>query len=317
MEPWCRSVGAAIAYRPDATNLPPSLSQLAVVTWNVHVGAGDLDALIQDLREGRLDGEPASHFILLLQEVFRRDGSIPRDPGPEAQAGGRIDTESEFGGRRSIDAVARRNGLSLLYVPSMRNGDEGAPPEDRGNAILSTLPLHDWEALELPMERQRRVAVAARADLRVGTGERLPMVFVSVHLDHRSRWRRAYRSMGAGRSDQAQILVDRFDGVEAVLVGGDLNTWFGGSNEGAVRLLRKAFPLPELRPDSRTVVAPGFLPDLLLDHLFFRLPDPFVTSYRVIRASYGSDHRPVVGRVRFPPADGDSRTGQGRPVSDE
>ena len=57
--------------------------------------------------------------------------------------------------------IAERFGLSVAYVPSMRNGpatrlDER---EDRGNAILSTEPLIDVKAIELPFGKQRRVAV--------------------------------------------------------------------------------------------------------------------------------------------------------------
>ncbi|MEN3339278.1 MAG: hypothetical protein V7647_2954, partial [Acidobacteriota bacterium] len=59
-----------------------------------------------------------------------------------------------------IEPVAAALGLSLYYVPSMRNGG-AAPHEDRGNAILSSLPLTDLAAYELPFERQRRVALGA------------------------------------------------------------------------------------------------------------------------------------------------------------
>ena len=41
----------------------------------------------------------------------------------------------------------------------MRNGPELR--EDRGNAIISTEPLLDPFALELPLARQRRVALGA------------------------------------------------------------------------------------------------------------------------------------------------------------
>src|SRR4029078_10443630 len=54
-------------------------------------------------------------------------------------------------------------GLSLLYVPSMRNGRAA---EDRGNAILATMRLDDLEAIELPLDRQRGVAIAATIRLR-------------------------------------------------------------------------------------------------------------------------------------------------------
>ena len=58
-----------------------------------------------------------------------------------------------------IDDHAATLGLSMLYVPSMRNGPELR--EDRGNAIISTEPLLDPFALELPLARQRRVALGA------------------------------------------------------------------------------------------------------------------------------------------------------------
>ena len=63
-----------------------------------------------------------------------------------------------------IVAISRELGLSLIYVPSMRNGGSpDDPAEDRGNAILSTLPLSEPVAVELPGERQRRVVIIAKA----------------------------------------------------------------------------------------------------------------------------------------------------------
>ena len=48
---------------------------------------------------------------------------------------------------------------------------ETAPrSEDRGNAIVSTEPLHTPFAVELPLERQRRVAVGAGIDVRTPNG---------------------------------------------------------------------------------------------------------------------------------------------------
>ena len=56
--------------------------------------------------------------------------------------------------------IAEQFGLSVAYVPSMRNGPATAlsEREDRGNAILSTEPLLDVRAIELPFGKQRRVA---------------------------------------------------------------------------------------------------------------------------------------------------------------
>ena len=75
----------------------------------------------------------------------RRPARRRRIPGPRAP-------------RADIVEVADALGLNLRYVPSMRNG---ADRSDRGNAILSDLPLsHAW-AFELPLVLQRRVPVAA------------------------------------------------------------------------------------------------------------------------------------------------------------
>ena len=53
----------------------------------------------------------------------------------------------------------------------MRNGSSaGDPAEDRGSAILSTLPLSEPIAVELPGERQRRVVIIAKAGSIVGCG---------------------------------------------------------------------------------------------------------------------------------------------------
>ena len=62
-----------------------------------------------------------------------------------------------------VDDIAERFGLSVAYVPSMRNGParDLVAREDRGNAILSTEPLVDVRAIELPFGKQRRVAITA------------------------------------------------------------------------------------------------------------------------------------------------------------
>jgi len=39
----------------------------------------------------------------------------------------------------------------------MRNGEHEGIAEDRGNAIVSTMPLQRPRLIELPLQRQRRV----------------------------------------------------------------------------------------------------------------------------------------------------------------
>ncbi|NIP82602.1 MAG: hypothetical protein GWM90_26635, partial [Gemmatimonadetes bacterium] len=73
-----------------------------------------------------------------LQETHRRSDRIPGYdpglPGGSAVTGGPPDGE-----REGVVEAAERLGLAVVYVPGMRNGEH----EDRGNAILSTLPLDD------------------------------------------------------------------------------------------------------------------------------------------------------------------------------
>ena len=78
---WCRAVGpAVIDRRPAADAVPaePSTDVLTIVTWNTHVGGGDVRAFVAALKSGALtSGEPVGHFVLFLQEVFRRGPGIP------------------------------------------------------------------------------------------------------------------------------------------------------------------------------------------------------------------------------------------------
>jgi endonuclease/exonuclease/phosphatase family metal-dependent hydrolase len=184
----------------------------------------------------------------------------------------------------------------------MRNGPSAVPAEDRGNAILSTLPLSDPVAVELPLERERRVAIGARVRGTTSDGEPWSLRLVNAHLDPVSSGRRFLRSFGAGRAHQVRHLLGAFQGEGALAMGGDFNTWLGGAREEAIALLRERLPLPVRAPTRATALAPLPVPDRLLDHLFFRLPEGWHGDYRVIDAAYGSDHRPLVGRVmRHPP----------------
>jgi len=294
---WRHAVGSAIAMQASDRTEMVRLTDIAVVSWNMFGGSGDIDALIADLRGGRLDGSPTTEFVLLLQEAISTGTDIPRRPAIWSLSGKRVTGRSGDRRAQSVDAIARRHGLHLLYVPSMRNGASGAPPEDRGNAILSTLPLRALEAMELPLEKQRRVSVAARITALAASGDAIDVQLVSVHLDLRSGWRRLRRSLGAGRLGQARAIAARLAWEPVVVVGGDLNAWFGGRREGAVRLLRSAFPHAERVKEVRTLRTPPFLPGLRLDHVFFRLPAGMSAKHGVVGHRYGSDHHPVIARI--------------------
>jgi endonuclease/exonuclease/phosphatase family metal-dependent hydrolase len=242
---------AACAAR-HAPVVPRGETLLAVVTWNAHDGRGDLPRLIDDLSSGRITGAPPRDYVLLLQEAVE-----------------------------GVEDLARRRGLSVFHVPVFA----GMEPTS-GTAILSTRPLEDTRTIDLPVERQHRVAAAATIAI---AGERL--FVVSAHLENRLDLLRGGPFGDRARGRQAEALVDALPPDGDGIVGGDMNTMLG-PNEPALRVLLERFPDT---PGGRS--EPTFRDRLVLDHVFFDLPAGWRGVRRVVRERYGSDHHPVLGVV--------------------
>ena len=295
LDRWCDGVGPAVVTADDRRPRSSTAgSELVVVTWNVHVGGGDLIALVEQLRAGRFTGgQPVEHFVLLLQEAYRRGPLVPADDRPGLRA-----PRSILPHRRGqeppdiVDAAAALR-LELFYAPSMRNGRPGETDEDRGNAILSTEPLSDLSAIELPFERQRRVALAATVEGLGADGRSWTMRVTNAHLDNLGGARRLWIFSVASRLKQVRGLLSHMPPAGPAIVGGDLNTWFGFS-EPAYRALARAFS-GEARSDRRPTFA-----RLRLDHLLFRLPDAW-ESITTRLDNFGSDHHPLLARIRMAP----------------
>jgi endonuclease/exonuclease/phosphatase family metal-dependent hydrolase len=285
---------------------------LAVFSWNVAVGGGDLLSFLE--REAGLTclgpethaSSALPHFVLLLQEAFRRSEDLPplADPGLAAR---RSVHAPHPKGDPDVLEVAEMCGLAALYVPSGRNGAD-APGErrlDKGNAILSTLPLSDFLAVENPFETERKVSAAASVPIPGSSRLRL----VSAHMEVTSTFRRALLSGNQTRARQAAGLIQALQIREKeegrslpTLVGGDFNTWSGW--ESALRMFRAAFPDSPAWDGLSTM---GLFPT---DHIFFRRgsmgsvpaegPNPLVAeSYRRIENRYSSDHHGRVLWMRF------------------
>lgn len=299
LDEWCRGVGLPL-YRPvpAAVHDPPAIDDLVIVTWNAHLAEGRLDTLISELRRGALtDGRPVAHFVLLVQEMFRRDDVPSFVPGARSARAIRARDDD------APDAhdYADRLGLSMLYVPSMRNGAYLA--EDRGNAILSTEPLSQPLAFELPFERQRRVAVGAAVDV-MYAGRRSTLRVVNLHLEPlsgpQSLW--VFRNPRNRQIDALLHLLQasRFEDDVAwagTIVGGDFNTVKNGADERAYRKA-SAWSTGFAREDRRATHVLG-----RLDYLFFRLGPGLVAETRRIHERFGSDHSPVRGRVIYAKAE--------------
>jgi endonuclease/exonuclease/phosphatase family metal-dependent hydrolase len=309
-EARCRTVGDPVVVPRPAPgfNAPVPGDSLAVYTWNVAVGAGDLLLFLR--REvGLTCAGPASHpgsrfrhVVLLLQEAYRRSDDLP-PMDDHALAGTPSYHIRAPEGDADVVETAALCGLAAVYLPSGRNGADraGERRADKGNAVLSTLALDRVAAIETPFETERKVALVANVALPGGR----PLRVVAVHLDVIASFRRVLLSGNQNRARQARGVLDALDSLEwregatpPTLVGGDFNTWSGF--EAALRLFRLDFPdSPPWGGKSTRGVFPT-------DHIFFRkgasparevtlLPD----TYRRLDVRYGSDHEPLFVWLRL------------------
>jgi endonuclease/exonuclease/phosphatase family metal-dependent hydrolase len=275
LDSWCRSVGA-----PHVTSVPATPSgevrRLIVLSWNVHVGGGEVAELVATLR--RTIDESGRHdtgIVLLLQEMFRAGDVVP------VRLAGMFDIPGRIAPKRQspeIRQLARELGMSVAYVPSMRNGDSdiAAQREDRGSAILSTEPLSEITAIELPMLKQRRVVVMATVNPRGGHVE--PLRVMATHLD----------TLGP-RGTQAKALagyIAQLPSQPPLVMGGDLNALWGVSDQ-TVRTLSTVMTM-ERCGDRRTHLLGRF------DYIFTTLDQSVERSCMTLDDKYSSDHRPLL-----------------------
>lgn len=299
---WRESVGPPVSL--DAAP-GPAAGPLALLCWNVWIGRGRLTEVVGRIRDGGYEshGLPAgAPIVALIQEAYRDGDEVPRRwptrTAPRTVLGGQ---------EESIVAVAEALGMSLRFAPSMRNGRHRS---DRGNAILSTLPLLDAEAVELPFTYQRRVALTAATELMRPDGGRVRLRVASAHLDPRGPT--ALDILGvAGRGRQAKALVAHLDGLAPgpQIVGADLN-------------LARGVAEPAFRQLAHAGFAPGIplawpawghtyhrWPRLLLDWILARDPGRALSGVVTRRIDeqpddrglvvYGSDHHPLLARVEL------------------
>jgi endonuclease/exonuclease/phosphatase family metal-dependent hydrolase len=275
LDGWCDSVGTPVVVQATAT--AGSVRRLVIMSWNVRLGEGRVGDLVRLLR-ARTPAPAVGDIgvVLLLQEAFRGGGDIPATAPPHVDTPQRIVPPSPAA---DITAVAAENGLSLVYVPSMRNG-EGASiyeREDRGNAILSTEPISDIEAIELPYGGERRVAVLATVTPRGGTR---PVRVMTAHF--------GFLRSGARQADRlAEYLQTNLVGPPLV-IGLDTNATLGAAS-GAVRSIERVVPRLTDCGSGRTSrwIA-------RIDFMFSNLAPSSLTSCGTLTDRYGSDHVPLV-----------------------
>jgi endonuclease/exonuclease/phosphatase family metal-dependent hydrolase len=288
LERWHRSVGPPVFASGHSAGL--RAGALTLVSWNTALGAGDVVRLIEDLNRER----PDAPIVLLLQEVYRDGPEVPTLLSGEAAFASRLGGLRADGKRDEVEAIASALRMSVYYVPSMRNGSPLLSNEDRGNAILSTLPLSELTAFELPFERQRRVAVGATVTGADDRGHPWTLRVVSTHLDNMAGLRRLWVASELGRVRQTRGLLQQLQDQAPLVLGGDFNTWFGFADE-AFREAARAFP--RTRVTDRRATFHGLL---RLDHLFFRLPEGWSADFKRAEKNYGSDHYPLIATIDLP-----------------
>lgn len=292
MAAWRESVGPPVADRSGRSCEALPLDSLLIVSWNVHIGHADIRRFVSDLRGGRIvPGKRVRHFVLLLQEAYRAGGDVPAGVADRGVCPSRMGGDGP-----DIEDIADSLGLALYYVPSMRNGCEaGGVRQDRGNAILSTLPLTKLKAIELPLMRQRRVVAVAEVKGHNTAGGEWTLSLASVHLENRGPGNP--RDWVAGRARQARALVSALPESNLAVVGGDFNT-LTGPHEPAVRIVGARFRNTPEPPAGITYVSYAVMRSHL-DYLFFQCAGRHRTKYWRARERYGSDHYPVMGFVRL------------------
>jgi endonuclease/exonuclease/phosphatase family metal-dependent hydrolase len=282
---WRKSVGPPKVL--DAAQPGPrGYDRLTIVSWNTAVGEADVVGFVRTLKE------PRAPLVLLLQEVYRRGPEVPAATAAGASFASRLGGFEPARPDRDVADIARSLGMALYYVPSMRNGGS-ASDEDRGNAILSNVPLQDLRAIELPFERQRRVAIAATITGATGSGPSWSLRVVSAHLDNLGGIRRGWIAAEYGRARQARALVSLLQDQQPTIVGGDFNTWFGFADQ-AYRETARAFPATRVSDHRAT-----FRGLLRLDHMFFRLAPGWQMDFHRAPSRFGSDHYPLIGTLRL------------------
>jgi endonuclease/exonuclease/phosphatase family metal-dependent hydrolase len=293
---WRNNVGAPVALDLVRAEPRAPLTSLAVLSWNLWIGHGRLEAVVRRIRE-----TTDAPLVALVQEAYRSDETLPTRAARRADRRAAGGFRSRARPRGDIVEAARALSLNLRYVPSMRNG---TGPSDRGNAILSDLPFGETWAFELPLVLQRRVPIEATILLPAG-----PLHLVTAHLDPRGPPGAAWLGV-AGRARQTEYLVEQLGGDLAIL-GADLNLG-RGRRERSWRLLHEAEFVTGVPP-----VVPHWThtfhatPRLMLDYILLRDRTGRVAQARVERMDeherdrgptvFGSDHHPLLARLDFHP----------------
>ena len=122
---------------------------------------------------------------------------------------------------------------------------------------------------------------------------RQAITVASVHLDPFVGLDRLW-VLGAvtSRGRQARVVADALPACGPLAIGGDFNTWRGAGEPAVAEMRRISDPAP-------WPAEPTFANGRVLDHLFFRLDEGWRAQFARADNTFGSDHYPLVGEIRF------------------
>lgn len=224
---------------------------LRILAYNTHHGAG-LDEVLNLERIGALIRSAEPH-VVTLQEI---------DVGVERTGG--VDQAAIYGELAGMEAIF---GAFMPY----QGGEYGM-------ALLSGLPIREWENIRLPQGAEPRTTLAARVALPNSGRE----VWVAgIHF---------YRTEEE-RLAQARVTAEFFaDTSLPVILAGDFNSQPGTA---VMDFLGEAWSIPEKEGDPFTFPADG--PQREIDFILIRpSAEVRVLEYRVLDEMVASDHRPIL-----------------------
>lgn len=258
---WRGTLSAALALLTlggtgqDALATQPS-DTLRILVYNTHHGAG-LDELLDLERIAALIRSLDPDVVTLqeIDEVVDRTGGVDQ-PGLYGQLTGMADIFGEF-------------------MPYQGGG--------YGMALLSSLPVLEWENIRLPDGDEPRTTLAARISL-PGSGREVWVA--GIHF---------YRTEEE-RLAQAETTVAFFEGVDVpVFLAGDFNSQPG---DAVMAFLEEEWANPEKDGVPFTFPADG--PEREIDFILVRPKTGFrVLEYRVLDEAVASDHRPIFMQIEI------------------
>ena len=287
---WRVSVGPPVVVSPATRPTEPS-DRLVVVNWNMHVGGGDIAGLLADVRR-RHGGAPV---VFLLQEAYREGPEVPVRLEAHASFASMIRSLRPDGSREEIESVAAaaRPARLLRALDAQRRAGSVSRRSRQRHPLdaAADRPDGDRAAVRAAAPRGRR-GNRRRRHQRPGRRGR----FASCR-----RISTTWSARGACGSPAASSAAPARRAGWSRRCRATIRSCSAPiSTRGSAFTTAPTAP-PQRRSRQRRVTdrRATFHGMLRLDHLFFRLDEGWRAQFARADNTFGSDHYPLVGEIRF------------------